>query len=201
MKALILVDLQNDFLPGGSLAVPEGDLIIPLVNKLQPQFDLVVATQDWHPANHLSFASNHKEHNPFDVIDLYGIEQVLWPNHCIQGSEGSQFANNLNMNQVAAIFRKGMDRNVDSYSGFYDNGRRTNTGLSAYLTSKGVKQVYVCGLAADYCVYYTAKDAQQEGFKTFYITDATKAISQETYDQAILDLKKHQVKIISSHDL
>lgn len=201
MKALILVDIQNDFLPGGSLAVPEGDTIIPTVNQLQPQFDLVVATQDWHPSNHLSFASNHDGLKPFDMIDLFGIKQVLWPDHCIQGSKGSQFSETLDMNAVSAIFRKGMDPKTDSYSGFFDNGRRHHTGLSAYLKSKGIKQVYVCGLAADYCVYYTAKDAQSEGFETYFISDATKAIAQETLDFALKDLKQHQVKIISTKDL
>lgn len=201
MKALILVDIQNDFLPGGSLAVPEGDTIIPTVNQLQPQFDLVVATQDWHPSNHLSFASNHDDLKPFDMIDLFGIKQVLWPDHCIQGSKGSQFSETLDMNAVSAIFRKGMDPKTDSYSGFFDNGRRHHTGLSAYLKSKGIKQVYVCGLAADYCVYYTAKDAQSEGFETYFISDATKAIAQETLDFALKDLKQHQVKIISTKDL
>ncbi|NIK90927.1 bifunctional nicotinamidase/pyrazinamidase [Mangrovimonas sp. CR14] len=201
MKALILVDIQNDFLPGGSLAVPEGDTIITTVNQLQPQFDLVVATQDWHPSNHLSFASNHDGLKPFDMIDLFGIKQVLWPDHCIQGSEGSQFSETLDMNAVSAIFRKGMDPKTDSYSGFFDNGRRHHTGLSAYLKSKGIKQVYVCGLAADYCVYYTAKDAQSEGFETYFISDATKAIAQETLDFALKDLKQHQVKIISTKDL
>lgn len=201
MKALILVDIQNDFLPGGSLAVPEGDTIIPTVNQLQPQFDLVVATQDWHPSNHLSFASNHDGLKPFDMIDLFGIKQVLWPDHCIQGSKGSQFSETLDMNAVSAIFRKGMDPKTDSYSGFFDNGRRHHTGLSAYLKSKGIKQVYVCGLAADYCVYYTAKDAHSEGFETYFISDATKAIAQETLDFALKDLKQHQVKIISTKDL
>lgn len=201
MKALILVDIQNDFLPGGSLAVSEGDTIIPTVNQLQPQFDLVVATQDWHPSNHLSFASNHDGLKPFDIIDLFGIKQVLWPDHCIQGSKGSQFSETLDMNAVSAIFRKGMDPKTDSYSGFFDNGRRHHTGLSAYLKSKGIKQVYVCGLAADYCVYYTAKDAQSEGFETYFISDATKAIAQETLDFALKDLKQHQVKIISTKDL
>ncbi|MCF1190378.1 bifunctional nicotinamidase/pyrazinamidase [Mangrovimonas sp. AS39] len=201
MKALILVDIQNDFLPGGSLAVPEGDTIVPTVNQLQNQFDLVVATQDWHPSNHLSFASNHDGLKPFDMIDLFGIKQVLWPDHCIQGSKGSQFSETLDMNAVSAIFRKGMDPKTDSYSGFFDNGRRHHTGLSAYLKSKGIKQVYVCGLAADYCVYYTAKDAQSEGFETYFISDATKAIAQETLDFALKDLKQHQVKIISTKDL
>ena len=185
MKALIIVDIQNDFLPNGSLAVPNGDLVIPIINKLQDKFDLIIATQDWHPNNHLSFASNHKNKNPFEVVDLYGLKQVLWPNHCIQGTEG-------------ANFRKGMDKTVDSYSGFFDNGRKTNTGLSGYLKDKGVDEVYICGLAADYCVYYTAKDAKHEGFETYYIVDATKAISEETFTKAVEDLKINGVHIVKS---
>lgn len=198
MKALIIVDIQNDFLPNGSLAVPNGDLVIPIINKLQDKFDLIIATQDWHPNNHLSFASNHKNKNPFEVVDLYGLKQVLWPNHCIQGTEGANFSPELNTNLIAAIFRKGMDKTVDSYSGFFDNGRKTNTGLSGYLKDKGVDEVYICGLAADYCVYYTAKDAKREGFETYYIVDATKAISEETFTKAVEDLKINGVHIVKS---
>lgn len=201
MKALIIVDMQNDFLPGGALAVPEGNLIIPVINNLQSKFDLVVATQDWHPKDHLSFASNHNNQTPFNVIDLYGIEQVLWPDHCIQDSVGAQFSNQLDTRNVAAIFRKGMHKKVDSYSGFFENDQKQSTGLSGYLKIKGVTEVYVCGLAADYCVYYTAKDAQKEGFKTFFITDATKAIAEASYQQALLDLQAHHVQVITTKTL
>ncbi|WP_455169253.1 bifunctional nicotinamidase/pyrazinamidase [Aegicerativicinus sediminis] len=201
MRALLLVDIQNDFLPGGSLAVPKGDEIIPIVNDLQTKFDLVVATQDWHPQNHLSFASNHLDQQPFNIIDLFGLTQVLWPDHCVQGSEGAEFSKELESNNISAIFRKGMDPKVDSYSGFFDNGYKNNTGLSAYLKGKNIKEVYVCGLAADYCVYYTAKDAIKEGFKTFYITDATKAISDNTYSEAIETLKSLNVTFITSKNI
>lgn len=201
MKALIIVDIQNDFLPNGSLAVPEGDLVIPIINKLQGKFDLVVATQDWHPEDHLSFASNHENKNLFEVVDLCGLEQVLWPNHCVQGTKGANFSTELNTNLIATIFRKGMDKTVDSYSGFFDNGRKTNTGLSGYLKNKGVTEVYVCGLAADYCVYYTAKDAKIEGFETYYIVDATKAITEETFTKAIDNLKVIGVQIVKSNDI
>ena len=128
MKALILVVIQNDFLPKGNLPVPDGDQIIPIVNKIEKQFELVVATQDWHPARHKSFASNHEEKNPFEVIDLNGLEQTLWPDHCVQGTSGADFPDQLNMNRVEAIFRKGTDAEIDSYSGFYDNGHRKSTG-------------------------------------------------------------------------
>lgn len=146
MKALLLIDIQNDFLPGGSLAVPNGDEIISLCNDLQKHFDLVVATQDWHPASHESFASNHSNKKPFDVIDLNGMRQVLWPSHCVQETAGAEFSAQLNMNKVEAIFRKGMDAELDSYSGFYDNGHRKPTGLADYLRGRNVAEVYLAGL-------------------------------------------------------
>ncbi len=186
MNALILVDIQYDFLPGGALAVPEGDKIIPLVNELQPSFDLVVATQDWHPD--LSFASSHEGMKPFDQIKLNKLDQVLWPDHCVQGSIGAEFYNELAMNRVEAIFRKGMVPEIDSYSGFFDNGHLQSTGLSGYLKERGVKQVFVCGLAADYCVYYTIKDAISEGFETVLIEDATRPIDSSGFEKAKLEI-------------
>jgi nicotinamidase/pyrazinamidase len=198
MKALLLIDIQNDFLPGGRLAVPEGDAIIPLVNQLQPHFELVVATQDWHPADHKSFASNHEGQQVFNKIDLNGLEQVLWPDHCIQGSAGAEFAEALNATQIETIFRKGTNPEIDSYSGLYDNGHRKSTGLADYLRGRGVQQVYVAGLAADYCVYFTAKDALAEGFETFLIEDATRPISPEGFEQAKHDLTQHGGHIINS---
>lgn len=182
MKALLLVDIQNDFLPGGSLAVPEGDLIIPLVNKIQTDFDLVVATQDWHPARHKSFASMHAGKSPFEEISLNGLPQTLWPDHCVQGTAGAEFSTALDRQHIAAIFRKGMNPEIDSYSGFYDNGRLHTVGLSGYLKEQGIKEVYVCGLAADFCVFFTAMDSLQEGFDTFIIREATKAIDEVGYE-------------------
>ncbi|WP_066223009.1 bifunctional nicotinamidase/pyrazinamidase [Formosa haliotis] len=201
MRALILVDIQNDFLPGGSLAVEQGDEIITLVNSIQSKFDLVVASQDWHPENHSSFASNHKNKEVFEVIKLNGQDQVLWPNHCVQGTDGAAFSSALNTDNVAAIFRKGMHKKVDSYSAFFDNNKTQHTGLEAYLKSMQVTDVYVCGLAADYCVYFTAKDAQNLGFKTYYITDATRYISEVVYNTALLDLKQLGVTILNSADI
>ncbi len=181
MKALIIVDVQYDFLPGGSLAVAKGDEIIPVINYIQKDYDLLVATQDWHPDNHLSFASQHEGKLPFEVIDLFGLEQVLWPDHCVQGSYGAEFSEDLNMDRVEAIFRKGMERNIDSYSGFFDNGKRKDTGLAGYLKARKVDEVHVCGLAADYCVYFTAMDALAEGFKTSIISKATRAIDKGAF--------------------
>lgn len=184
MNALLIVDVQNDFIPGGSLPVPQGDEIIPLINSLQKAFNLVVATQDWHPAQHKSFASSHAGKKPFDIIMLHGLEQVLWPDHCIQGSTGAAFHHTLMMNKVEAIFRKGMESEIDSYSGFYDNGHKKSTGLAGYLREHKVKKIFICGLAADYCVFYTAKDALQENFDTYIIEDATRAINPRDFEKA-----------------
>lgn len=188
MHALILVDIQNDFVPGGNLPVPLGDEIIPLVNQLQRAFKLIVATQDWHPPNHKSFASSHPGKAPFEKIRLHDLEQVLWPDHCVQGSPGASFHPSLNMNNVEAIFRKGMDPDIDSYSGFYDNGYKKATGMAGYLRERKVSNVYICGLAGDYCVGYTAKDALKENFKTFVIEDATRSIEATGFNRMKEDI-------------
>lgn len=198
MRALLLIDIQNDFIPGGSLAVPGGNEIIPIVNKLQPYFDLVVATQDWHPQNHQSFASNHNNKNAFDTIELGGLSQVLWPDHCVQGSKGAEFSLDLNMNKVEAIFRKGTNAEIDSYSGFFDNGHFKTTGLGDYLKGKQVAEVFLAGLAGDYCVYFTAKDALKEGFATCIIEDAVRAINKEDFVKAKQDIVLEGGKIIPS---
>jgi nicotinamidase/pyrazinamidase len=181
MTVLVLVDILNDFLPGGALPVPKGDAIIDVVNRLQEYFELVVATQDWHPPNHKSFASNHPGKRPFDVIELFGLKQTLWPDHCVQGSDGAKFAPGLHMNKVEAIFRKGTDPEIDSYSGFYDNAHRKSTGLASYLRGKDIDQVYVTGLAGDICVYATAMDSLDEGFQTYIIKDATRPLIEKDF--------------------
>lgn len=181
MKALLIVDVQNDFLPGGALEVAQGDEIIDLINKLQDRYELIIATQDWHPSGHKSFASMHPEHNVFDTIDWHGEAQVLWPNHCVQGTRGAELSTALNTNSIQAIFRKGMNKDVDSYSGFYDNHKIHNTGLHGYLKNKQVDEVHICGLAADFCVYFTAMDALELGYKTSIISKATKAIDKDSY--------------------
>ena len=201
MRALLLIDIQNDFLPGGALAVPDGNLIIPLVNKIQPMFSLVVATQDWHPKEHKSFASNHALKSPFEKVELKGMEQVLWPDHCVQSSDGAAFSKLLDMNQVETIFRKGMDPEIDSYSGFYDNGHLKTTGLADYLRARQVDEVFLAGLAGDYCVYYSALDALKEGFKTYLIEDATRAIDPEGFQKAKSDIIKKGGKVIVSGDI
>jgi nicotinamidase/pyrazinamidase len=202
MKTLLLVDIQNDFLPTGALPVAEGEQIIPLVNRLQPEFDLVVATQDWHPETHKSFAVHHKM-NPGEVIMLNGIEQVLWPVHCVQQSLGAELATGLEIGGIGRIFQKGTNPEIDSYSGFFDNDHQSNTGLAAYLTEKGVTQLYVVGLALDYCVRYTALDARKCGFDTSLIVDATRGVNIDTEDsvKAVKEMSAAGVHIIQSLEI
>ncbi|MDM1067073.1 bifunctional nicotinamidase/pyrazinamidase [Myroides odoratimimus] len=200
MKALLVVDLQYDFLPGGSLAVEDGDKIIPVINTIQKQFDLIIATQDWHPNNHKSFASQHPGHNLFDLINLNGIPQVLWPEHCIQGTRGAEFTTEWDTTKVAAIFRKGMNVEVDSYSGFYDNDHQHSTGLLGFLKDKEVKELYVCGLAAEFCVYFSAKDAQEAGIKTFFLDFATKPITAEGLVNAKKEMETLGITILKNQE-
>ena len=197
MKALILVDLQNDFCPGGTLAVREGDKIIPLINDLQKRFDLVVATQDWHPQDHGSFASSHKK-KVGEMIVLNGLEQVLWPDHCVQGSPGAEFVPGFDTSKIERVFKKGTDPKIDSYSCFFDNAHLKSTGLGDYLKKKGVTDVYIAGLATDYCVKFSALDATQLGFKTHVIADATRGVNLKEGDVelAIQEMRDHGVRIV-----
>ncbi len=203
MKALILVDIQNDFLPGGALAVPEGDAIVPVANRLQAAFPLVVATQDWHPANHGSFAANHPGRKAFEHIELNGLTQTLWPVHCVQGTPGAELAHGLEKERIAKIFRKGADAGLDSYSGLFDNGHRKSTGLGEWLNAKGVAEVFVCGLATDYCVKYTALDAAQMGFKTSVIEDASRGINLQPNDVANVraEMKRAGIATVQSAEV
>lgn len=184
MNALIVVDLQNDFCPGGALAVANGDAIIPVIDRILPAFDVVVATQDWHPVNHGSFAANHLGKKIGDVIELGGMPQILWPVHCVQHTQGAAFHRQFDTTGLDGIFQKGVDPNIDSYSGFFDNGRARATGLGAYLNERGVGTVYVCGLATDYCVQATALDAISLGFKTIVISDACRGVNLQVGDDA-----------------
>jgi len=200
MNALIVVDLQNDFCPGGALPVPEGDRVVAVVNRLQQQFDLVVATQDWHPANHGSFAANHPGKKPGDAVELAGLPQILWPVHCVQGTRGAEFHPQFNTSAIARVFRKGTDPAVDSYSGFFDNGHRNSTGLGEYLRQRGVDCVYVCGLATDYCVKFTALDAVDAGFKTYLIEDACRGVDLRAGDvrQAVEEMRTQGVNLVDT---
>jgi len=182
MNALILVDVQNDFLPGGALAVKDGDKIIPIINQLvKLPFDHIVATKDWHPAHHGSFATTHKK--PLgEKISLMGIEQILWPDHCIQGSYGTEFPKQLDVSRVEEVFLKGIDKNYDSYSTFFDNGHKRSTGLEKYLLDLDVDVLYFAGLASDYCVKYSVLDARKLGFESYVITDAIRGVNLEIDD-------------------
>src|SRR4051812_45530569 len=205
MNALILVDLQNDFVPGGALAVPEGDAVIPLANALQERgrFDLIVATQDWHPADHASFAVNHPGRHVGEVIDLDGLAQILWPVHCVQETPGASFVDGLATGDIEKVFQKGTDPTIDSYSGFFDNGHRRSTGLENYLRSRGVTDVYVCGLATDYCVKFTALDGRGLGFSTFLITDASRGVNLKPgdVDRAVEEMQRAGVRTVTAEEI
>lgn len=201
MKTLIIVDAQNDFMPGGSLEVPLGDQIVPIINRMQKKFDLIVATQDWHPANHKSFAINHPGKEEFETIDLNGLEQKLWPPHCIQGTPGAEFHPQLATDAIEAIFRKGMEVGIDTYSGFYDNGHKKSTGLAGYLREKGCKELYFCGLAADICVYLSVVDALNEGFDAYLIEDAAIPLDLTIYDEIKQQIREKGGKVISSEEI
>jgi len=201
MKTLVIIDVQNDFMPGGPLEVPEGNMILPVINKIESCFDLIVATQDWHPADHRSFASNHMYKKPFDRVFLRGAEQILWPDHCIQGSSGAEFHTDIETKKIAAIFRKGMDPEIDSYSGFYDNNHILTTGLAGYLREKGTSEIHFCGLAADICVYYSILDSISEGFSSILVEDASRPLYPDKFDDVKCELAKKGAHIISSNEL
>jgi len=179
MKALILVDIQNDFCPGGALAVADGDAVVPIANRLMDAVDVVLATQDWHPANHGSFASNNPGRKLFDLGDLGGLPQVMWPDHCVQWTGGAQFHPGLDTKRITRVFPKGTDATIDSYSGFFDNGKRKATGLGDWLKAKGVTEVLICGLATDYCVKATAIDAAGIGFTTRLMLDGCRGVGMQ----------------------
>lgn len=175
-SALIVIDIQNDFLPGGALGVAGGFEVVETINRLMDKFDLVVATQDWHPSDHASFASNHAGSEPGQVIEVEGLSQVLWPDHCVQDTHGAEFADDLDVDRIERVFRKGSDARYDSYSGLYDNGHHSATGMSQYLKENGVQRVYLAGIATDYCVKFTALDARRDGFETYVIIDACRGV-------------------------
>ena len=196
-KALLIIDIQNDFLPGGALAVPDGDQTIDVANRRMAQYDLVVATQDWHPAGHGSFASQHGRAIG-DQIDLNGIPQILWPDHCIQGTRGAEFAAELNVGGIDEIVQKGTDPAIDSYSGFFDNGHKKDTGLHALLQNNGVTAVDIVGLATDYCVRFSAIDAIDLGYVTRIITDGVRGVdlTPGDVDQALSELQSKGAELV-----
>lgn len=197
MDALIVVDVQNDFMDDGALPVPTAYEVVPVVNRAMQHFDLVVATQDWHPADHGSFAENHPGKGPYEVVDLNGLDQVLWPTHCVQGDDGAAFVNGLDVDRFTQVFPKGTDATVDSYSGFFDNGHRNSTGLSDWLKERGVKRVFVLGVATDFCVKFTALDAVSEGFETTLLLDGCRGvdIAPGDVDKAVAEMAAAGVRI------
>ena len=184
MKTLVVVDVQNDFCPGGALAVAEGHRVVPYINRIRGRYDVVVFTQDWHPPDHASFASNHRGHEIYEVIDLQGQPQTLWPDHCVQGTRGAEFHAELDIRPDDPVFRKGQLREVDSYSGFLDNDRTHETGLGGYLKEQGVDGIDVVGLATDYCVKFTVLDALKFGFKAFVYKQGCRAVNLHPDDEA-----------------
>ncbi|WP_296700851.1 bifunctional nicotinamidase/pyrazinamidase [Algoriphagus sp.] len=202
-SALIIVDVQNDFLPNGALAVHDGDQVIPIINKLQKEFQFIVATQDFHPADHGSFAANHSGKKISEFVTLGGLNQILWPVHCVQGTFGAEFHKDLNQDNWKAVFQKGKNKEVDSYSGFFDNARKESTGLADYLMKERIKKVYITGLALDYCVKFTALDAHSLGFETYLIVDSSRAVNIDPMDGdfAIEEMAKQGIKIINSQEI
>jgi nicotinamidase/pyrazinamidase len=198
--ALLMVDIQNDFCAGGSLAVPDADAIVPLANELQHYFDIIIASKDWHSADHLSFACNHESKNPGDVITLNDAPQILWPAHCVQGTTGAMFHSKLDTQRVSKIFHKGAYKNVDSYSAFFDNAQLYSTGLADYLRFCEIDEIYVLGLATDYCIKYTCIDAMRLGFKTYLFLEACRGIEMYPGDinNAIRQMEAKGVEMIYS---
>lgn len=203
MHALVIIDIQNDFMPFGSLPVRDGDAVVAVANDLMRRFDFVVATQDWHPADHGSFASNHPGRVPGDMVELGGVEQVLWPDHCVQDSAGASFHSALNVAGVSAVIRKGVDPEIDSYSGFFDNGHRRETGLAALLQGRNVTDVVLLGLATDYCVKFTALDARELGYKVTLAVDGCRAVDLQPGDghRAIKEMSAAGCTIATAADL
>lgn len=202
MRILIITDVQHDFMPGGALGIAGGNEIIPIINRLIPKFDLVFATQDWHPPHHVSFASTHKQ-KPGDRIQMGEVEQILWPDHCIQNSWGAEIAEGLHRKKINAVFHKGVDPKVDSYSTFFDNARKRSTGLADYLRKHHLDHLYFVGLATDYCVLYSVLDSLELGFETFVIRDACRAINLLPGDEekAFQKMEAQGAKILFSQDI
>jgi nicotinamidase/pyrazinamidase len=202
VRALVLVDIQNDFMPGGALAVPGGDAVVAVVNALSPRFSLVVATQDWHPADHGSFASAHPGMSPGEVADLGGVPQVLWPAHCVQNTPGASFHSGLDVGTIDHVVRKGTDPGIDSYSTFFDNGHRKDTGLAAFLEQRGVEEIVILGLATDYCVKSSVLDAIGLGFGVTVIADGCRAVDLAPGDgeRAFQEMRSAGARVIDSAD-
>jgi len=194
--ALLVIDVQNDFCPGGGLAVAGGDAVVPVINGLIPQFDEVLLTQDWHPPGHRSFASAHPGRAPFETVQMPYGAQTLWPDHCVQGTPGAAFHRGLDTTAARLVIRKGFRPSIDSYSAFFENDRTTPTGLTGYLRERGLKRLFLCGLATDYCVAYSALDARAQGFEVVLLPEACRAIDLGgSLDAAMAQMQRAGVKI------
>ena len=201
-EALLIIDVQNDFCPGGALAVPEGDRVVPLINAMQDRFDAVVLTQDWHPAEHSSFAANHAEAEPFSMVEMPYGPQVLWPVHCVQGSTGAEMHPELDTTRADLVIRKGFRAEIDSYSAFFENDHLTVTGLTGYLRERGIESVTLAGLALDFCVKFSALDAVKQGFRARIVEDACRAIDLDGSRAVAMDeMHAAGVGIVQSTDL
>jgi nicotinamidase/pyrazinamidase len=202
MRALLIVDVQNDFCPGGRLAVPAGDEVVPIINRLADAFDRIILTQDWHPSGHHSFASSHPDRDPYENIEVAYGTQTLWPDHCVIGTEGAHFHPDLRTESAQLIIRKGFRKEIDSYSAFYENDRQTATGLTGYLRERGISTLYIAGLALDFFVHFSAVDARRQGFNAFVIEDASRAIDTGgSLDKAMKHMKANDVRFTSSRDV
>lgn len=202
MRALIIVDVQNDFCPGGALEVPRGDQVIPVINNLIERFDNIVQTQDWHPKGHWSFASSYQGKEPFDTTTLEYGEQVLWPDHCVQGEKGSEFHPNLHTTLTQLVIRKGFRKSIDSYSAFYENDFKTKTGLTGYLRERNIDTLYVTGLATDFCVKWSVLDGLKEGFQVNVVDDAIRGIDiNGSVDQAVKEMKETGATFVHSGEV
>jgi nicotinamidase/pyrazinamidase len=203
MRALLLIDLQYDFCPGGALAVAHGDETIPIANQLMPKFSTIIATQDWHPRDHGSFAVNHPGAKPYDLGELAGLPQVMWPAHCVQGTRGAELHDALDRNLITEVFRKGTDPAIDSYSGFFDNGHRKSTGLGDWLKARDIQDLVVLGLATDYCVKFTTLDARKLGFNVTVVADGCRGVNIQPgdSDKAFAEMRDAGAAIVDSASL
>jgi nicotinamidase-related amidase len=199
-RALLVVDVQNDFCPGGSLAVEAGDEVVAVINRIMPLFSRIIGTQDWHPPDHVSFASSHPGRKPLDVVDAGGIQQVLWPDHCVRATAGAELHPGLDAGRIGLILRKGMRRELDSYSAFFENDHRTDTGLRHYLNGMGIRELLVCGLATDYCVRASSMDAARLGFQVTLVADACRGVDfpKGSVEGALAEMRKAGVRVVTS---
>ncbi len=201
MRALIVVDIQYDFCPGGNLAVPEGDTILPRINELAEHFRHVILTQDWHPPGHSSFASSHRGTRPYETVEMPYGEQILWPDHCVQGSRGAEFREELDIDKAELIIRKGFRKEIDSYSAFFENDHETPTGLTGYLRERGIDTIYIAGLATDFCVHWSAVDGRKQGFDVSVVEDASRGIDTNgSMDRAMKRIRESGAHIVTAED-